>query len=370
MGAGRATGEGRDRFRGVENVEGSKHDDVIVGNKKKNLLNGAAGSDRLKGRGGADLFIGRTGNDKMTGGKGTDLATFFFSNGVDGDLAQGVVTGEGRDTLRSIENLEGSNKAPDRLVGNGGKNALLGETGRDTLNGGGGEDFIDGGAGNDHRLIGGGGNDFIIGGKGNDRMGAVSDAGAEDGSDFIRGEDGDDRLFGGGDGDLLEGGRGDDHFDGGDGFDFATFTFAPDRIVADLTANTATGWGNDTFAANPLPTVEGLQGTDKNDHLVGSSLGNSLYGGKGDDELEALEDNDLLVGGDGDDDLDGGLGIDECRAGETETSCELPLPLPNSAVRSAEVTRVTQPTISDMAPQVSAGLSTGTVTSGELPFTP
>jgi hypothetical protein len=81
----------------------------------------------------------------------------------------------------------------------------------------------------------------------------------------------------------------------------------------------------DMFVSDPLPTVEGLQGSRRGDRVTGSSVANSLYGDRGNDKLFGLEDNDLLHGGDGEDDLDGGLGLDTCRKGEQKTSCELPL---------------------------------------------
>jgi Ca2+-binding RTX toxin-like protein len=324
LGAGRASGEGRDRFSSVENVEGSRKKDRLTGSNKDNLINGAGGSDRLFGRGGSDLFLGRGGKDKINGEGGQDLASYFFSGGVEADLVSGVVTGDGRDDLAGIEALEGSRRAGDQLSGDARDNALIGEGGRDRLFGMGGNDYVEGTEGHDLVVAGGSGDDFLVGGSGNDRMGAVGTE-TEAGEDFLRASAGNDRLFGGAGGDLLEGGPGDDLFDGGLDFDFATFAFAKKRVRADISSGEATGWGRDTFVADPLPTMEGLQGSKHNDRLTGSSVANSLFGGRGNDELFALEDNDLLVGNAGEDDLDGGLGIDTCRTGEQKTGCELPL---------------------------------------------
>jgi Ca2+-binding RTX toxin-like protein len=358
LGTGRASGEGSDRLKGIENLEGGRHRDRLIGSKKTNLLNGARGSDRLIGKAGDDVLLPRAGRDKLLGGDDQDLATYFFSKGVNGDLGTGVVKGEGRDRLTGVEALEGSNKAGDRLTGNGGDNVLLGEGGSDSLFGMGGGDFVDGGRGHDPRVVGGNGNDFMAGGAGNDKLGAVSDEETEEGDDFLRAAGGDDRLFGGVGGDLLEGGPGNDFFDGGVDFDFVTFKFATGDVEADL-AGGATGWGTDTFEADPLPTIEGLQGSKQGDILTGTAVANSLFGGKGDDELFALEDNDLLVGGDGDDSLDGGLGIDTCRTGEQKTSCELPVLGIGSGVPSIpSVERVTglteSPTFS--APEITKRL--------------
>jgi Ca2+-binding RTX toxin-like protein len=336
LGAGRASGEGSDRFGGVENVEGSRRSDRLVGSNKKNLINGGRGSDRLFGKDGGDLLLGRSGRDRSSGGGGRDMASYFYSDGVDGDLADGVVKGEGRDRLRGIEGLEGSKRAGDRLSGNGGDNFLLGGRGSDRLFGLGGKDFVDGGKGNDSRVIGGGGNDFLDGGGGNDKLGALGTQ-TENGNDFLRGAGGNDDMFGGVGADLLEGGPGDDLFDGGADFDFATFTFARRHINANISTGEATGWGHDDLVNGPLPTIEGLQGSNRNDVLTGSSLANTIYGEKGNDDLFGLEENDLLIGGRDQDDLDGGLGIDTCRSGEQKTSCELPLFGKTAAAAPSEV---------------------------------
>ena len=63
--------------------------------------------------------------------------------------------------------------------------------------------------------------------------------------------------------------------------------------------------------------IEGLDGSDHDDVLIGDFRSNilrgfdgsdSLVGGLGDDELEGGDGDDVLVGGSGGDDLDGGDG--------------------------------------------------------------
>jgi Ca2+-binding RTX toxin-like protein len=69
---GRATGDGRDRVRTVENVTGSRFADTLVGNSTANVLAGGAGNDRIFGRGGRDTLLGGPGNDTLRGEGGGD----------------------------------------------------------------------------------------------------------------------------------------------------------------------------------------------------------------------------------------------------------------------------------------------------------
>ena len=73
---GSATG---DVISNIEDVLGSHHDDVLIGDGGSNELIGAFGDDILKGGGGDDILKGGRGNDTLYGGKGAD--TFVFDNG-------------------------------------------------------------------------------------------------------------------------------------------------------------------------------------------------------------------------------------------------------------------------------------------------
>ena len=78
---------------------------VIIGDSGNNTLVGAAANDVFQGFGGDDL---------MDGLAGRDLADYSYATGPTGiivDMASGIVTGNvsvGTDTLRSIENIRGT----------------------------------------------------------------------------------------------------------------------------------------------------------------------------------------------------------------------------------------------------------------------
>ena len=268
-----ATGQGTDTISGFENVTGSSFADRLTGTDDANLIDGGLnadtmtggrGDDRyvvsgagdvileeanegvdtvlafssytlsanvenleltgtainatgnalnnvLKGNGNNNVLVGAGGDDLIDGGDGVDTASFAGSAiGVVASLVTGTATGEGSDTLISIENLTGSASA-DVLTGDAGNNVIVGGAGSDILAGGDGVDTLSfaGGAavvaslaagtatsGADvdvisgfENLTGSGGNDRLTG----DDLANILDGGA--GVDTLAGGLGDDRYF-------------------------------------------------------------------------------------------------------------------------------------------------------------------------------
>ena len=190
-----------DTILNIENLVGSKFDDILTGDAGNNTLNGGAGKDILHGGAGVDLLIGGSGADVLDGGAGVDTVSYsnahtgvtlsLLTGGtVNADASQNgiqpvvstvccpddlLANGDGAaptdasytavngvtdatgDTYISIENVLGS-AFNDKISGDAGDNRL---------NGGAGNDILDGGAGND-MLIGGIGNDVMTGGTGAD----------------------------------------------------------------------------------------------------------------------------------------------------------------------------------------------------------
>jgi len=107
----------------IENAKGGVGNDVLVGNNANNILDGGAGSDTV-------VFTGTTGVNVTLNDTGVDVLVNH-----DGET----------DTLRSIENVQGT-VGNDTLVGNSQNNILSGgASGADTLSGGGGDDRLLGG---------------------------------------------------------------------------------------------------------------------------------------------------------------------------------------------------------------------------------
>ncbi len=298
----------------IENAVGGKRNDRIIGNEAGNRLSGMNGNDKLEGASGADRLTGGTGADKLAGGTGSDTLTGGTGNdamagGSGTDLAvftgrQKIVlnlnktnaqnTGQGRDTLRDIENAT-TGRGNDRITGDEDGNRLNSGGGKDVLKGGGGADVLLSGGANDRlfgqkagdTLTGGDGSDALFGGDGRD---ALSGQNGNDriegngGNDTLSGGNGSDRLFGGADQDGLTGGEGRDTLDGGGGNDTLSGGAAGDRLLG--------GTGNDA-----------LSGDEGDDALLGGSGNDTLSGGDGNDTLSGDAGNDALTGGAGSDEF-------------------------------------------------------------------
>jgi Ca2+-binding RTX toxin-like protein len=140
LSTGQAVSSGVDTLVGIENLFGSKENDVLIGNDENNVIQGFQGDDVMDGRG------------------GTDMAMFQNSFELLIDLREGTAVEErGSDTLENFEDIVGSAFA-DTVSGDDGPNSVWGGPGADTLVGTGGDDS----------LIGGRGNDNVNGGDGTD----------------------------------------------------------------------------------------------------------------------------------------------------------------------------------------------------------
>lgn len=260
---------GSDKRLNLECVE-------ISGDSKNNLLDASQytlGSVVLRGMGGNDTLLGGSRDDTLDGGDGIDQVS--QTSFQDQTLIAGQLTGNGTDTLASIERgsltaklatgnrvdasafdglvtLTGGN-GPDRLFSSPVGSVINGGSGKDTITGGVAADRIDGGTDNDS-ILGGDGLDTINGGTGNDFIDGGNDA------DLINGGDGRDKIYGGTGADTIDGGANDDAISGGDG---------DDRILG--------GIGNDT-----------LLGDAGDDTIAGNAGADIVWGGIGNDRIEAL----------------------------------------------------------------------------------
>ncbi len=256
-------------FAGADSVDGGDGDDVIFGGGGNDTLDGFFGNDTIFGEAGNNRLLGHAGDDYIEGGNDDDTVgggagdDYVLGNGGDDQLAGG----NDNDTLHGGE-------GHDKLYGNAGDDSLAGgNTGNDTIEGGTGHDTLHGGTAGRNLLSGGDDNDKITGGAS---------------IDTIDGGDGDDTIDGGGGADTITGDAGHDYIDGGDGHDWIDG-----------------GAGHDTIFGGDGTHYNNLYGGDGND-LINASSGNydALYGGSGDDTLISRNGgNDYLTGDDGHDSL-------------------------------------------------------------------
>lgn len=108
----------KENAKSIEDIRGTKFDDVITGSKAKNHLWGHDGNDKLDGGKGADRLEGGDGNDRLTGGKGADI---FIFNTTPDDATN-------HDFIADFEESQGDRIAlwkPDIFSGLSGANGKL-----------------------------------------------------------------------------------------------------------------------------------------------------------------------------------------------------------------------------------------------------
>lgn len=189
----------------------------------------------------------------------------------------------------------------DDLSGTSGPDVIVGRAGIDTIHGGGGDDII----------CGGRAKDLLYGGEGNDAVYAAH------GRDFLFGGDGDDTLAGGaGRTSDFSPGAGDDVMRDPRGRPSLDYGDAPNPVTVDLSAGTATGWGNDKIVMSPT-TGGDVVGSAHDDTIIGTESTDSLFGGFGGgfDTIDGRGGGDflgaragVLHGGDGADSVSLGYG--------------------------------------------------------------
>jgi Ca2+-binding RTX toxin-like protein len=288
----------------IENVNGSRENDIIKGDDEKNILYGNGGSDTLEGRdnddhlfGDADptAFIfpaGQDGNDHLDGGQGND-----------------VLEGQGGDDalIGGLDN--------DQLFGGNGNDILFGDPGFDQLDGGAGIDTADylGSAAGINILLAlginlGGGSDAS-----GDTLVNIENVAGTVFADSLTGTGGANVLTGRDGNDTLDGRGGADTLNGGNGFDTATYATSVSGVVIDLAAGTGTGGDAED---DILIAVENLIGSNSVDALYGNGFGNTLDGRGGVDLLVGRGGNDIyIVDNAGDAVVESpGQGVDEVRA--------------------------------------------------------
>ena len=302
IGGADAAAIGVDTLLNIETIYGSNFDDSMTaanGSQGNATLYGQGGNDTLTGGAAADVLSGGAGNDLIEGGAGRDMALYRHAQaGVTVSLAISGPqdTGEGVDTLISIEDLWGSLQN-DVLIGNAGANWIFGDGGNDVIVGGAGIDFLEG-----HN-----GDDVYVFESGSDHaFGEIDDFGGIDEVRFAASSPGTLTLFGTDEGiDRVVIGT-------GLGAVAVTTGITALNVDARAVANGLEIVGND--GANWIQGTafeDRILGGAGNDQLFGGNGNDWLIGGVGDDELYGEGGDDLIADNDGGSDiLDGGAGND------------------------------------------------------------
>jgi Ca2+-binding RTX toxin-like protein len=279
--AGTATGEGTDTIAPIVytgGIEGTAHDDVLLGSH---------GRDWISAGGGDDFIDARGGHDKVTAD--------------DRDLGEGESAGPGDDVV-------------------------LGGPGSDLLSGGGGTDRVYGGTGVDSIYLGSNAGAKGFGGDGQDALhagGRARVAGGR-GPDWFSIEIGShsDRV-------RAAGGA------GSDSIELRLAVPIEDRLVVDSPTGTVRVRGGPALVR--YSSLDGFRlvsdlthgvtwyGTSGSDDLDLSWIEGRVraFGRGGNDWLQGGNGNDHLDGGRGRDRLEGRSGDDVCLRGERLRSCEI-----------------------------------------------
>jgi Ca2+-binding RTX toxin-like protein len=335
LGRGRARGDGRDRLKHFEGIEGSAFADALSGDDADNLIDGGPGDDRLRGGGGFDTATGDSGKDRCSdfddrhscgaeiapgeplsvevdrspaaggglavlGGVGGNHARLAFdpsSHQFSVHSTRRIGVGEGcvhlgpRNAACLLEGparrvIADLGPGDDRLRLLGGLSwvesvRVAGGAGDDVLRGGDENDLFEAGGGSD-RLYGGSGSDGLVGGA-----------------------SGPDRLLGGSGGDLLAAGGGcvGGFLAGGRGRDNASFAETPAHPGV-LFASLARGVALIKAVRGCKPvrlagSNEDLEGSFDFDVLVGDAGDNNILGQPGRDSLYGRGGDDVLDARDG-----------------------------------------------------------------------
>jgi|GEM_PF-927975 len=322
-----------DIVQNLENLIGSKGDDLIIGDERKNSLYGGDGNDTFIGGGGSDSIDGQGGiNTVSYASKIINGVVSANTTGVSVDLFNSLGTGGLAigDKYNNIQNVIGSD-GNDSLRGDAQDNSLAGGIGDDTLDGGSGNDTLSGGFGND-LLKGGDGDDLIFAGTGTDTVygnagNDTLDASAGTSASLVGG-DGDDSVFGSIGNDTISGGIGNNTLDGqagtADMVDYshltdATQNFTLTRLTDTSFTVTAGSTGSDSLLnieaiklGSGINTVNLRDMSSVNMTIDGSSAAtDSIATGAGNDSLLGGAGNDTFSAGYGTNTINGGSGTSD-----------------------------------------------------------
>ena len=265
-------------------IIGNAGDNVLKGGSGNDTIFGGVGNDRIDGDGGKDLIDGGDGDDYLDGSSGTDTVSYASATGgVTVDLNVKVAQdtgGAGVDTLKSLENVTGSDFA-DILTG-AKKGFIDGGLGADTMSGGKGDNtyFVDD-AGDQVFELAKGGTDTVMSSV-SFTLGANVERLTLTGTDAIdgTGNELDNRIAGNSAANVLTGGAGKDAFIFNTAFGNGNVDTITDFSVADDTVHIDNAWfigvgGNGTLSSKAF--VFGTAAADSSDRIIYDDATGALY---------------------------------------------------------------------------------------------
>ena len=335
-----------DTLISIENLTGSNHDDMLVGDAGNNriysgrgddTISSGLGNDRMDGNWGNDTFIYTGGRDLITD-RGSDFDVVIFDAVwsplnviVSGNVINFAGNSTDRITFNDITLIEEfrfdgfapmnlatlqSYASPVTYTGTNGADSFTGTMLAETFEGLGGIDVVDYSLSANRVVVDLQINSGLEGDAAGDTYISIENiigSNTTNFGDYLYGNAGNNHLWGMNGKDILEGGAGADILDGGAGDDFARYTRSDAAVNVDLTQATQVG-GH--AQGDVLMNINNLTGSDFADTLAGDAGDNRLYGGDGNDILNSRNGDDRLVGGRGSDTLIGGNDNDELLGGD------------------------------------------------------
>jgi len=296
-----------------------------TGNAQSNWIGGNDGANVLDGGGSADTLRGGLGDDRYIVDDAGDVVVEAVGGGT--DTIQTTISLALPDNVENLTLLlSGANG-----TGNGLANRLIGNSTNNVLDGGAGADYMDGGGADDIYYVDNVGDQVVDSSGDFDQVFSSVSFTISDGIEYlwltgsapingtgnaqsnrIMGNDGANVLDGGGNADTLDGGLGDDRYI----VDHPNDTAAEQPGGGTDTVVSSIGWTLYIETENLILTGLGTGiGSQKDNVIEASSLGNRLEGLDGDDTLKGGAAADTLLGGNGLDSITGGGGDDVLTGG-------------------------------------------------------